>query len=591
MKQFFKFTLAAIVGSLISIIIVSSVLIFIFVVSISTLSRQEKIVINDNSVLKIKFNYVISERTKYESFDNLDIFFPKIKKIIGLNDIIENIYKAEVDDDISGILLDLNNFNLDDYATIEAIRNTLGQFKESGKFIFAHGDIITQKSYYLASVADRVFITPTGNFIFNGLSAEVLFFKNTLDKLEIEPQIFQYGKFKSATEPFKNVEMSPENKEQWTALLNSDFDHILYKIEEERGIDISELKRLSYNFLIRYPEDAYNFGLIDSLVYKDEVYNLVKDEIGVSQSTKIQLVDLEQYFDVDSPFIEPSTDDRIAVIYAQGEIVAGEGNEESIGTENIIESIRKARDNHRVKAIVLRVNSPGGSALTADLIWREMMLAKEEKPVIVSMGNMAASGGYYIACNADTIVSQPNTLTGSIGVFGIIPNLQNFFNDKLGITFDRVKTGKYSDYIPVTRPLSEEEKLIISKEIDFVYENFVTKVAEGRNMSYKEIDDIAQGRIYNGIQAQELGLVDVLGGLDDAINIAAGMAGISEYRLYEYPKLKSPFEKIFDAFTTEVKFSVLKENLGKNYKIYETLDKINNLKGIQMRMPFHVNWN
>lgn len=590
MKQFLKFTLASIVGSFITIFAISSILILIFVISISTLSRQEVVSISENSVLNIHLNYDISERSKYDTFDNFDLFFPKISKTIGLNDIIDNIYKAEVDNDITGIMLDLNNFSIEDYATVEAIRNALIKFKESGKFIFAHGNTITQKAYYLASPADKIFLVPSGNFIFNGMSAELMFFKNTLDKLEIEPQIFQYGKFKSATEPFKNIEMSPENEEQWMSMLTSDNDHILYGIGEERGIDYAELKRISFDFLIRYPEDAYNFGLIDSLVYEDEVYNLMKDEIGVDRSAKIQLVDLQEYFEVESPFDEPSTTDRIAVVYAEGEITGGEGNEETIGTENITDALRQARNNSRVKAVVLRINSPGGSALTADLIWREVLLTKQEKPVVVSMGSLAASGGYYIACPADTIVAQPNSLTGSIGVFGIIPNMQNFFNDKLGITFDRVKTGKYSDFIPVTRPLSEEEKIIIQKEIDFVYENFVNKVAEGRNMSFKEIDEIAQGRIYNGIQAKEIGLVDALGGLDDAIGIAAQMADISEYKLYEYPRLKNPIEKIFEVFTTEVKFALMKNFADDEYKLYKNLEKIKNLQGTQMRIPFYVIW-
>lgn len=590
MKQFLKFTLASIVGSFITIFAISSILILIFVISISTLSRQEVVSISENSVLNIHLNYDISERSKYDTFDNFDLFFPKISKTIGLNDIIDNIYKAEVDNDITGIMLDLNNFSIEDYATVEAIRNALIKFKESGKFIFAHGNTITQKAYYLASPADKIFLVPSGNFIFNGMSAELMFFKNTLDKLEIEPQIFQYGKFKSATEPFKNIEMSPENEEQWMSMLTSDNDHILYGIGEERGIDYAELKRISFDFLIRYPEDAYNFGLIDSLVYEDEVYNLMKDEIGVDRSAKIQLVDLQEYFEVESPFDEPSTTDRIAVVYAEGEITGGEGNEETIGTENITDALRQARNNSRVKAVVLRINSPGGSALTADLIWREVLLTKQEKPVVVSMGSLAASGGYYIACPADTIVAQPNSLTGSIGVFGIIPNMQNFFNDKLGITFDRVKTGKYSDFIPVTRPLSEEEKIIIQKEIDFVYENFVNKVAEGRNMSFKEIDEIAQGRIYNGIQAKEIGLVDALGGLEDAIGIAAQMADISEYKLYEYPRLKNPIEKIFEVFTTEVKFTLMKNFADDEYKLYKNLEKIKNLQGTQMRIPFYVIW-
>ncbi len=590
MKQFLKFTLATILGSFITIFIISSFLVLILVISISTLSRQEVVTIGNNSVLRIQLNYEISERTKYDSFDNFDLFFPKVRKIVGLKDIIDNIYKAEVDDDISGILLDLNNFAVDDYATVEALRNALIEFKGSGKFIFSHGNIITQKSYYLASVSDKIFLAPAGNLIFNGLSAELMFFKNTLDKLEIEPQIFQYGKFKSATEPFKNIEMSPENKEQWTSMLASDNDYLLDRIGEERGIDYTELKRLSFNFLVRYPEDAYNFGLIDSLVYEDEVYDLVKDEIGVDRSSKIQLVDLDEYFEVESSYEEPSTKNRIAIVYAIGEITDGQGDEESIGTENIVEALRKARNNEHVKAIVLRIDSPGGSALTADLIWREVTLAQKEKPVVVSMGNLAASGGYYIAAPADSIIAQPNTLTGSIGVFGIIPNMQNFFNDKLGITFDRVKTGKFSDYIPVTRPLSEEEKIIIQKEVDFVYENFVTKVAKGRKMSFREIDEIAQGRIYNGMQAQEIGLVDALGGLDDAIGIAAGMADLSEYKLYEFPRLKNPIEKLFDAFTTEVSVAVLKNNLGDEYKVYKQVEALKNLNGIQMRMPFIVDW-
>jgi protease IV len=582
MKQFFKFTFASILGFFISLLL----LLFIFFVFsfaiISSLDSVETVSISNNTILEIKLDYEVPERTSFEPIFSLSII-PSIDKTIGLNDITRIIEHAKGDHKIKGIYLDLDNFYVGGLAKINTIRDALLDFKSSDKFIIAHGNSISEKGYYLASVADSIYLTPTGNFEFDGFGIEVAFYKDALRKLEIEPQIFQYGKFKSATEPFRFDKLSNDNKKQLEAYLNSVYTDYISNISQSTNINHSTLISIANELMTNSAEDAEKLGLVSSLLYEDEVDSLINNMID--SSLKVKKVSEKKYlYSIRNN--SSSSANRVAIIYALGEIVNSGGDEFTIGTKNIIKSIRKAKENKRVKAIVMRVNSPGGSPLTSDMIWREIKLASKEKPFIVSMGEMAASGGYYISCPADIIVADPSTLAGSIGVYGIIPNTQKFFNNKLGIKFDRVETGENSSLLTITTPMSNEQKRYFQEQVDNIYYDFVSRVAEGRNMTFDEIDRIAEGRIWSGIDSKNIGLVDTLGGLDLAINIAAEQADIDNYKIIEYPAQKETFEKIMELLSSEIESKI------NNFTFERSLNQIQNLSnalkytGIQTRLPF-----
>ncbi|MGE5399356.1 MAG: signal peptide peptidase SppA [Ignavibacteriales bacterium] len=587
MKQFFKFMFASMLGTFLMIIITAVIFFTFVVIAVSGLQREKTESIPSHSIIKIKLDYSIPDRTSANPFPGIFSGTLSMSRKLGLNDIIQNIRKAKNDQDVDGIYLDLNNFMPGGMATVEAIRRELVDFKRSRKFIIAFGNDISQNAYYLGSVADRIYLNPEGGLDFKGISAELVFFKKTLDKLEIEPQIFQYGKYKSATEPFKFDRMSEDNKKQTTELLNSIYGNMIKMISESRHIPQDELNKISTGLLIRTPEDATKLHFIDSLIYSDQVMDELKAKTVGSKSNRLSLVSIEDYNDVTEKS-SYSGRNRVAVIYANGDIQNTQGSETVIGTENIAEAIRTAREDKNIRAIVMRVNSPGGDALVADEIWREVVRAKKEKPFIISMGNYAASGGYYIACAADTIVAEPNTITGSIGVFGIIPNMEGFFKNKLGITFDRVKTGKYSDLGSTTRPFSAEEKAIIQKEIDRVYETFVKKVADGRKKTFAQVDDIAQGRVWTGVQAKERGLVDIIGGLDDAVKVAASRAKIGQFSIVEYPRKRGFLKSILEDISSETEESIMKLKLGDNFRYYKSLQQATDLQGVQARLPYDI---
>jgi protease IV len=582
MKQFFKFTFASMLGFFISLLL----LLFIFFVFsfaiISSLDSVETVSISNNTVLEIKLNYEVPERTSFEPMFSFSII-PSMDKTIGLNDITRIIEHAKGDYKIKGIYLDLDNFYVGGLAKINTIRDALLDFKSSDKFIIAYGNSISEKGYYLASVADSIYLTPTGNFEFDGFGIEVAFYKDALKKLEIEPQIFQYGKFKSATEPFRFDKLSNDNRKQLSAYLESVYTDYISNISKSTEIDNSTLISMANELMINSAEDAQTLGLVKGLLYEDEVDSLINNMMD--SSLKVKKVSEKKYlYSISNN--SSSSNNRIAIIYALGEIVNSGGDEFTIGTKNIIKSIRKARENRRVKAIVMRVNSPGGSPLTSDMIWREIKLASKEKPFIVSMGEMAASGGYYISCPADVIVADPSTLAGSIGVYGIIPNTQKFFDNKLGIKFDRVETGENSSLLTITTPMSNEQKRYFQEQVDNIYYDFVSKVAEGRNMTFDEIDRIAEGRIWSGIDSKKNGLVDTLGGLDLAINIAAEKANIYDYKIIEYPTQKETFERVMELLSSEIESKI------NNFTFEQPLNQINKLAdalkytGIQTRLPF-----
>lgn len=508
------------------------------------------------------------------------------KKTLGLNEILEAIKEAESDDHIKGIYLDASSL-ASGFASIEEIRNALLDFKKSGKFILAYSEVYSQGAYYLATAADKIYLNPEGMVDFRGLSSEIMFFKGALDKLEIEAQIIKVGTYKSAVEPFILDKMSDANKVQVNSFLGSMYDHFISEVSKSRKVPKNVLLNIADSAKIRTPKDAVVYKMVDGLKYKDEVLDELKARLDIDKKKDIKSVSIEEYTPGDGD-TDVESSNRIAIIYANGEIISGEGNDETIGSERISRAIRKARTDDKVKAIVLRVNSPGGSALASDVIWRETVLAKKVKPVIVSMGDLAASGGYYIACAADSIFAQPNTITGSIGVFGIIPNMQKFFNNKLGITFDGVKTSQFADLGTVSRPLSDSEKMIFQNEVNRTYNTFTQKVADGRKKSRAYIDSIGQGRVWSGKEAFANGLVDKLGNIDDAIASAARKAKIKDYKLVSYPAQVDPLKSLFDHSADKVKSYFVKRELGESYFYYEQLKSAINLTGVQTRMPYTI---
>lgn len=590
MKSFWGSFFGTLVGVVVTTIFIFLIIIGIIVSSVSQMSDRKETVFKakQNSVLHVKLEEEIPERSSENPFANFSFGDELGKSPIGLNDILANIEKAKDDKHIKGIYLDIQSIPAG-IATLEEIRNALLDFKDSKKFIVAYSEGYSQGAYYLATVADKIYLNPQGMVEFKGLSRQVMFFKNMLSKLEVEMQIFRHGKFKSATEPFFLDKMSEENREQTTTYVTAIWDFVLEGISKQRNISVDELNRYADNMLITNAESALQYKLVDQVVYKDEMLEILKELSDAKTAEKINFVEMGKYKHAQKAH-EASTKNKIALVYASGSIEGGEGDENSIGSETVSKAIREARLDSNVKAIVLRVNSPGGSALASDVIWREMVLAKKVKPVVVSMGDVAASGGYYIACAADAIVAHPNTVTGSIGVFGVFPNMKNLFENKLGITVDTVNTNKHSDIMSPYRPIAKEEGEVIQQWIEDVYQDFIGKVAKGRNMTTAQIDSIGQGRVWSGIDGKRIGLVDEFGGVKDAIKLAAKKAELEEYNILELPKQKEPFEEILeDLFDGEAMMdSKLKKELGTTYDNYQRLKNSMKYKGVQMRLPYDV---
>lgn len=586
MKEFFKFVFASMLGFILSFFVVFLLLILAITAMVSSTAKDGKVIPSANSIMHVSLDYPIKERTDKNPFSELNFMGFENKKTLGLNEILEAIKEAESDDHIKGIYLDASSL-ASGFASIEEIRNALLDFKKSGKFILAYSEVYSQGAYYLATAADKIYLNPEGMVDFRGLSSEIMFFKGALDKLEIEAQIIKVGTYKSAVEPFILDKMSDANKVQVNSFLGSMYDHFISEVSKSRKVPKNVLLNIADSAKIRTPKDAVVYKMVDGLKYKDEVLDELKARLDIDKKKDIKSVSIEEYTPGDGD-TDVESSNRIAIIYANGEIISGEGNDETIGSERISRAIRKARTDDKVKAIVLRVNSPGGSALASDVIWRETVLAKKVKPVIVSMGDLAASGGYYIACAADSIFAQPNTITGSIGVFGIIPNMQKFFNNKLGITFDGVKTSQFADLGTVSRPLSDSEKMIFQNEVNRTYNTFTQKVADGRKKSRAYIDSIGQGRVWSGKEAFANGLVDKLGNIDDAIASAARKAKIKDYKLVSYPAQVDPLKSLFDHSADKVKSYFVKRELGESYFYYEQLKSAINLTGVQTRMPYTI---
>lgn len=587
MRDFFKYFLASVLGFVVGTIVLFFLFLGIVSLLVSSLQSDTEVTVRDKSVVEIRLQYPVKERSSKNPFESFDYDAFESRQELGLHDILRNIDKARRDERIKGIFLNLSSLSMG-IATLDEIRGALSEFRKSGKFIYAYADSYSQGAYYLASVANTVAVNPEGGVELRGLHTELMFFKGALDKLGIEPEVIRHGKFKSAIEPFTLDKMSPENREQISRLLGSVWNTWLGNISADRKLPKEELQAIADQYRSRKAKDALDLRLIDKTAYFDEVTDDLRKQCGLEEKEKVRYVELQKY---NKAYVKPEkefSNRKIAVVYAVGEIRSGQGSDEVIGSERISEAIRKARLDTTVKAIVLRVNSPGGSALASEVIWREALLARKAKPLVVSMGDLAASGGYYISCIADTIVAQANTLTGSIGVFGLLFNTQNMWKDKLGITFDTVRTGRFADIGSLSRPLTAEERAIYQEEVEQIYNVFIGHVAEGRNMTTAEVDSIGQGRIWSGTDAKQIGLVDVIGGLETAKSIAAKMAGLDNYRTVNYPEQKEFLQKLMEDFSADAKAYFAKEELGESYRYYVKLREVLNSQGIQARLPYEL---
>jgi len=578
MRNFFKIFFAC----LLALIIFTILAFFFFVAALGGLTSKDKPMVASRSVLVLDLSQHFAEQVQRNPFNFIS---SEDRDVPGLYDMVRLIRSAKTDKNISGIYI-LANGNGNSYAASEELRNALADFKTSNKFILAHGDIMSQSAYGVANIADKIYVSPMGFLEWSGYSVEYLFLKGTLEKLNIEPQIFYAGKFKSATEPLRADKMTEANKLQTTVWLNDLYGDLLLKTAAVRNMDTATLHRLANEGKIQTAKDAADNKLVDGVKYDDEVKDEIKARLGIDKYEKINFITVNTY--LASGAIHSTNGEKIALIYAEGDIVDGRSEQGTIGSENYRTLIRKARLDKSIKAIVFRINSGGGSSLASENIWRELSLAKKEKPVVVSFGDVAASGGYYIGCGADSIFALPTTITGSIGVFGIVPNLEGFFKNKTGITFDGVKTGQYADAGAFYRPLNDNEKKMMQASVDLIYAQFKQRVAEGRKRDTAYIDSIAQGRVWTGKRAIELGLIDRFGGLQDAVQCAARMAGLKEYKVSEYPEPRNLMDEILGKKDPMNYAGKMKQEIGEdNYAIYQELKRVKEMSnGVQARLPF-----
>ncbi len=637
--NFGKTVFASMLGSALSFMLVGVILVLLLVGlitsaitgAISGLSGDDAVTsVEENSVLHLKLEGGLIERgnEKGGTFD-FSTFQPD--NSIGLNHFIENLEKAKDDERIEGIFIEMGMFG-GAPSTLQDVRDAITDFKTSGKWVVAYSEGYGQSAYYVASAADEVYLYPEGSLNIYGLSTEIMFFKNMLDRLGIDVQVIRgpNNKYKSAVEGFMREDMSPENREQIEAFLNDIWNHMVTDMANDRAITAAEINAVADSLFLRLPQHAVDYGFVDALMYRDEVMDLLlakttpadsvevseeepaiventdeegEEEEAITESAedKINFVTFAEYRkaklkkndDDDKEEVKPWKKDKVAVVYAVGAIESGEGDDETIGSERIAEALRTARLDEKVKAVVLRVNSPGGSALASDVIWRETVLLKQAgKPFVVSMGDVAASGGYYIAAGADKIFANPTTITGSIGVFGILPNMEKMFDEKLGITFDRANTNAHGNYMTVTRPLDELELAAINESVTDIYTTFIELVAEGRGMTVAEVDSVAQGRVWTGVAAKQIGLVDELGNLDDAIKAAAAMAELEDYATRDLPKMKDPLEELIKEMSGEAQATRVLASLGidKRYiKAFRDAQRmVESNERIQARLPFEM---
>lgn len=581
MKSFFKIFLA----SFLAFLVLCVIIFFIFIGVISSLTSSEKEKTGAKAVLVVDLsrNYpeigVENPLARFSGKDGEDV--------PSLYDVVRMIKYAKTDTAVKGIYIKCGS-NANSMGSSQEIRNAIIDFKGSGKFVYAYGDVISQSGYSVGNVADKIYCNPKGGVDWRGYAIQLAYVKGLLQKLEIEPQIFYAGKFKSATEPFRETQMTDANRLQLNVLLSDMYGRLLLQTAEARKLDTAALHQYANDYRIQYAADAVKYNLIDGLKYDDEVREEIAKKLGGVQLDKLNLIGLPKY--AKAIDFRREGKDKIAVIYAQGDIIDGKGDRDKIGSTTYRDLVRKARLDKNIKAIVIRINSGGGSALASENIWRELTLARKDKPVVVSFGDVAASGAYYLSCNADSIFAQTNTITGSIGVFTLLPNMQKFFNNKLGITFDGVKTGSQADMLTATKPLTPAQRIYLQSSIDSVYLTFKERVASGRKKDINYIDSIGQGRVWSGSRAIELGLVDRLGGLEDAIACAARMAKTSDYRLREYPEPHNVLEMIFGSFEKDATRSAMKKELGEDgMKMYQTIKSVKAMVGVaQTRIPFEM---
>ena len=581
MRSFLKFFLASLLALIVFFLVIISFIVG-WVGAIALSQKAESA--GSRAVLMLDLNQSYHERVQENPFAN---FRDEEYDLPGVYDIIRLIRYAKHDSSVKGIYLSCNG-NPNGFATSEEIRNALIDFKKSGKFIYAYGDVIAQRAYYVASVADKIYCNPKGGVDWRGFASVLPFLKQALQKLEIEPQIFYAGKFKSATEPLREDKMTDANRLQTSELLNDLYNRFMYKIAAARELDTGVLRKCVNEHLVRYADDAVEYRLVDGLRYDDEIRNEISNRLKIGRKENINFVSISKYFEVAKGSSKKYGNDRIAIIYAEGDIVGGNNSQQEIGGDAYRNIIRKARMDKDIKAVVIRINSGGGDALVSENLWREISITKKEKPVVLSFGDVAASGAYYLSCNADSIFAEPNTITGSIGVFSIIPNLQQFFKNKLGVTFDGVKTAPDADEMTITKPLTEMQRRFIQNQVDSIYHDFKSRVAAGRKKTIEYIDSIGQGRVWSGEKALQIGLIDRLGGVQDAVDCAARLAKTTDYRLREYPEPKNFLDLLLGNYNRSVKVKLMKEELGpEGFKVYDSVKKLKSMIGnIQARMPF-----
>ena len=584
MKDFFKFTLASVLG----IVLAGIIFTIIGIVSLvgMVVSSDSETTVQENSILYLNLEGTLSERVEDNPFQN---FMGETFTSYGLDDILNSIRKAKDNENIKGIYLQPSVF-VAEYPSLEEIRKALSDFKESGKFIVAYSDQYTQEMYYLASVADKIIVNPQGSIALHGLASQIMFYTDLLKKVGIEMQIFKVGTYKAAVEPFIATEMSDANREQISVYLNSVWGRVLEDISESRNISIEQLNQYADNMMdMKTASEYVACGLADTLMYKDGVLDYLKTMSGREKDESLRTLTVADMKNVKRNIPLDKSGNIIAVYYAFGEIDAALSAEEGINPDKVINDLRKIREDETIKALVFRVNSPGGSAYGSEQIWREIALMKEKKPVIVSMGDYAASGGYYISCAADYIVANPTTLTGSIGIFGMFPNFGGLMKDKLGLHFDMVKTNKFADMGSINRPFNEGEKEIMQHYINNGYELFVKRCADGRGMSTEAIKKIAEGRVWTGEAAKELGLVDELGGLDKALEIAVQKAGVESYSVINFPSPENPILSLLEQSKEDYIQGQISNTMGEYYDYIKFIQNIKDMDHIQARMPFTLN--
>ena len=589
--KFYKVVLAAFIGTLIALVINFFIKVGVVSSMISNLSKSDtetSATVKPNSVLYMKLDYDIPDRTTDNPFGGIDFTSMESQDMTGMNEILRNIEHAKTDANIKGIYLELSSIPTST-ATLQEIRDKLVEFKESGKFVVVYGESMSQSAYYVASIADRIFLNPEGMLDLHGMASQVMFYKHLFDKLDIEMQIVRgpNNRFKSAVEPYFLDKMSEANREQMDKLLGTVWGKILSDISLSRNISVEQLNQIADNLETLFSADkALEYGLVDNLYYKDQVLEELK---GLTGSNKdINAVPNAKY--AKSYKDKNTSKNEVAIIYASGQIFDGKGSEENIYSENLSKTIRKAREDENIKAIVLRVNSPGGSAVASAVIGRELDLAKAEKPIIVSMGNYAASGGYWISANADYIFADATTLTGSIGVFGTFPNAQGFLNNKIGLTFDVAKTNENADFGSITQPLTEFQYSKLQENVVQTYDHFTKRVAEGRGLSQSYVDSIGQGRVWAGADAIGLGLVDQIGDMEDAIAYAVQKANLADdYKVVELPKQKDFMTRLMESMNGDDKLdAAMRQQLGGYYNYWKGLDNLRKNTGIQARLPFDM---